>query len=98
MPITKKDHSYNDVPSPDDQVHVLVCVYPANVPKMDKIVLQNMKEIREEASILGKKRLNVWSGNWDKGFVVDRYSLEHIWEKLWLFTLLVYFYTSKLHK
>lgn len=61
--ITKKDPSYNDTPSPDNQVHVLVCVYSANVPKMDRDVKQNMELIREAATTLGKKRLNVGSRN-----------------------------------
>ncbi|KAM9347450.1 interferon-induced protein 44-like [Symphorus nematophorus] len=47
------DPGYNPNPSPDDKVHVLVCVLSANSPAINESVLQKMADIREAASELG---------------------------------------------
>ncbi|XP_037542640.1 interferon-induced protein 44-like [Nematolebias whitei] len=52
-PLSTDDPGYVSSPSPDDIVHVLVCIYSANVAQIRTSTLQKMKEIREEASKLG---------------------------------------------
>lgn len=74
--MTPNDVYYNKTPSLDDKVHVLVCVYSANVPKMDDNVLRKMTAIREAASSLGKKSEVCGEGRGlRQSFVDDSYSL-----------------------
>ncbi|XP_039649828.1 interferon-induced protein 44-like [Perca fluviatilis] len=47
------DPGYNPRPSPEDKVHVLVCVLSANAAEIPDSVLKKMAEIRELASDLG---------------------------------------------
>ncbi|TDH06464.1 hypothetical protein EPR50_G00113600, partial [Perca flavescens] len=47
------DPGYNPLPSPEDKVHVLVCVLSANAAEIPDSVLKKMAEIRELASDLG---------------------------------------------
>ncbi|KAM9752470.1 interferon-induced protein 44-like [Menidia menidia] len=50
-PLSEGDQSYNSSPTPNDRVHVLVCVIPADtVGVMSDKVLQKIRDIREEAS------------------------------------------------
>ncbi|XP_028249993.1 interferon-induced protein 44-like [Parambassis ranga] len=58
-PLTPSDHGYVSEPSPDDRVHVLVCVYTANVGDMGAGVLQEMRKIRKAASDLGIPQIAV---------------------------------------
>ncbi|XP_028250011.1 interferon-induced protein 44-like [Parambassis ranga] len=58
-PLTPSDHGYVSQPSPDDRVHVLVCLYSANAGDMRGGVLQKMREIREAASALGIPQIAV---------------------------------------
>uniref|UniRef100_A0A3Q2ZZU4 Interferon-induced protein 44-like n=1 Tax=Kryptolebias marmoratus TaxID=37003 RepID=A0A3Q2ZZU4_KRYMA len=58
-PLSAGDPFYNSSPSPDDRVHVLVCVHSANSAEMKSSVLQKMREIRESASDLGIPQLAV---------------------------------------
>ncbi|XP_061578933.1 interferon-induced protein 44-like [Cololabis saira] len=52
-PLTETNPGYNLDPSPDDKVHVLVCVISANIPEIKKSVLEKINEIREAAKNLG---------------------------------------------
>ncbi|TDG95869.1 hypothetical protein EPR50_G00244420, partial [Perca flavescens] len=52
-PLSVDDPWYNPCPSPDDKVHVLVCVLSANAAEITDSVLKKMAEIREAASDLG---------------------------------------------
>ncbi|XP_035860510.1 interferon-induced protein 44-like [Sander lucioperca] len=52
-PLSDGDQGYNPRPSPDDKVHVLVCVFSANAAEITDSVLKKMAEIRELASDLG---------------------------------------------
>ncbi|XP_061578851.1 interferon-induced protein 44-like [Cololabis saira] len=58
-PLSHGDPGYNSSPSPDDRVHVLVCVYSANASEVKSSVLEKMREIREAASELGIPQLAV---------------------------------------
>ncbi|XP_028249967.1 interferon-induced protein 44-like isoform X2 [Parambassis ranga] len=58
-PLTPSDHGYVSQPSPDDRVHVLVCLYSANVGEMKDGFLQKIREIREAASALGIPQIAV---------------------------------------
>ncbi|XP_028447318.1 interferon-induced protein 44-like [Perca flavescens] len=51
--LSDDDPWYNPLPSPEDKVHVLVCVLSANTAEITDSVLQKMAEIREAASYLG---------------------------------------------
>ncbi|XP_023264369.1 interferon-induced protein 44-like isoform X4 [Seriola lalandi dorsalis] len=51
-PLSERDPGYNPTPSPDDRVHILVCVFSANSAEIKGSVLQKMKAIRETASDL----------------------------------------------
>ncbi|XP_067458785.1 interferon-induced protein 44-like [Thunnus thynnus] len=51
--LTERDPGYNPTPTPDDRVHVLVCVLSANSAEITDSVLQKMKEVREMARDLG---------------------------------------------
>ncbi|CAI5670141.1 unnamed protein product [Oreochromis niloticus] len=58
-PLSTSDSGYNPSPSPEDRVHVLVCVYAGNMIGMNSSMLQKMKAIRETASDLGIPQLAV---------------------------------------
>lgn len=58
-PLSTSDSGYNPSPSPEDRVHVLVCVHTGNATEINSLVLQKMKIIREAASDLGKRGLSV---------------------------------------
>ncbi|XP_067458828.1 interferon-induced protein 44-like isoform X1 [Thunnus thynnus] len=51
--LSEHDPGYNQSPSPDDQVHVLVCVLSANTAEIKEPVLQKMRGVREAAGDLG---------------------------------------------
>ncbi|XP_044222619.1 interferon-induced protein 44-like [Thunnus albacares] len=51
--LSDSDPGYNPSPSPDDRVHVLVCILSANAAEIKESVLQKMKGIRETARDLG---------------------------------------------
>ncbi|XP_017158688.1 interferon-induced protein 44-like [Poecilia reticulata] len=53
------DPDYISFPSINDRVHVLVCIYDANVLQIMPTILQNMKEIRKAASDLGIPQLAI---------------------------------------
>ncbi|GAA6226798.1 interferon-induced protein 44-like [Lates japonicus] len=57
--LTSDDHDYNSSPSPDDRVHVLVCVFSANASELKGSVLMKMKAVREAASNMGIPQLAV---------------------------------------
>ncbi|XP_043987730.1 interferon-induced protein 44-like [Gambusia affinis] len=57
--ISNDDPHYNSSPSISDRVHVLVCIYSANVADMRLSVLQKMREVRETASDLGIPQLAI---------------------------------------
>ncbi|KAA8577597.1 hypothetical protein FQN60_007331, partial [Etheostoma spectabile] len=48
--LSEGDPGYNPCPSPEDKVHVLVCVLSANAAEFTDSVLQKMADIRELAS------------------------------------------------
>uniref|UniRef100_A0A3P9NDC7 Interferon-induced protein 44-like n=1 Tax=Poecilia reticulata TaxID=8081 RepID=A0A3P9NDC7_POERE len=50
--LSDDDLGYISSPSISDRVHVLVCVYSADSPKMKSSVLQKMSKVREAASDL----------------------------------------------
>ncbi|XP_050924719.1 interferon-induced protein 44-like [Lates calcarifer] len=52
-PLSDEDPGYNQTPSPDDRVHVLVCVISANSSEIKEPILQKMSSIRETARDLG---------------------------------------------
>lgn len=52
--LSNGDPGYNSSPSPDDRIHVLVCVCSANASEIKESVIKKMREIRETASDLGK--------------------------------------------
>ncbi|XP_071328517.1 interferon-induced protein 44-like [Trachinotus anak] len=52
-PLSEHDPGYNPSPTPDDRVHILVCVISANSAEIKNSVLQKMRAIRETASDLG---------------------------------------------
>ncbi|KAL3967035.1 growth arrest and DNA-damage-inducible protein [Sarotherodon galilaeus] len=58
-PLSTSDSGYNPSPSPEDRIHVLVCVYSGNATEINSSVLQKMKAIREAASDLGIPQLAV---------------------------------------
>ncbi|CAI5670121.1 unnamed protein product [Oreochromis niloticus] len=58
-PLSTSDSGYNPSPSPEDRVHVLVCLYSGNTTEINSSVLQKMKAIRETASDLGIPQLAV---------------------------------------
>ncbi|XP_039464288.1 uncharacterized protein LOC116328508 isoform X2 [Oreochromis aureus] len=58
-PLSTSDCYYNPSPSPEDRVHVVVCVYSGNTTEINSSVLQKMKAIRETASDLGIPQLAV---------------------------------------
>uniref|UniRef100_A0A3P9DKP5 Interferon-induced protein 44-like n=1 Tax=Maylandia zebra TaxID=106582 RepID=A0A3P9DKP5_9CICH len=58
-PLSTSDSGYNPSPSPEDRVHVLVCVHTGNATEINSSVLQKMKIIREAASDLGIPQLAV---------------------------------------
>ncbi|XP_044221328.1 interferon-induced protein 44-like [Thunnus albacares] len=51
--LSESDPGYNPSPSPDDQVHVLVCILSANTAEIKESVLQKMRGVREAARDLG---------------------------------------------
>ncbi|XP_069576198.1 interferon-induced protein 44-like [Brachyistius frenatus] len=53
------DAGYNPSPSPDDRVHVLVCVCSGNASEIKDSVLQKMRDIREAASDLDIPQLAI---------------------------------------
>ena len=55
--LSEHDPGYNPSPSPDDQVHVLVCVLSANTAEIKEPVLQKMRGVREAAGDLGENRV-----------------------------------------
>ncbi|XP_061580282.1 interferon-induced protein 44-like, partial [Cololabis saira] len=59
FPLSYDDPGYNSSPSPDDRVHVLVCVCSANASEVRSPILEKMKEIREAATELGIPQLAV---------------------------------------
>ncbi|CAN9498529.1 unnamed protein product [Ophioblennius macclurei] len=56
-PLSSSDPDYIQEPSPDDKVHVLVCVCPANITEIKDSTLTKMMEIREAARDLGIPQL-----------------------------------------
>ncbi|CAI5670116.1 unnamed protein product [Oreochromis niloticus] len=58
-PLSTSDSGYNPSPSPEDRVHVVVCLYSGNTTEINSSVLQKMKAIRETASDLGIPQLAV---------------------------------------
>ena len=52
--VSEKNPGYNPDPSPEDKVHVLVCVLSANAAEIPDSVLKKMAEVRKLASDLGK--------------------------------------------
>ncbi|XP_028446536.1 interferon-induced protein 44 isoform X2 [Perca flavescens] len=52
-PLSAEDPWYNPCPSPEDKVHVLVCVLSANTAEITDSVLKKMAEVRKLASDLG---------------------------------------------
>uniref|UniRef100_A0A672J9T6 G domain-containing protein n=1 Tax=Salarias fasciatus TaxID=181472 RepID=A0A672J9T6_SALFA len=48
-PLTSDDPGYNQSPSPDDKIHILVCVCSANASEITDSVLHKMRDIREFA-------------------------------------------------
>ncbi|KAG7233674.1 hypothetical protein INR49_006711 [Caranx melampygus] len=81
------DPGYNPCPSPDDKVHVLVCVHSANSREIKASTLQKMKEIREVASDLGIPQMAVVTkvdeacGETEKD-LKDVYKSKHIKKKM----------------
>ncbi|KAM6934987.1 interferon-induced protein 44-like [Xenentodon cancila] len=57
--LSEGDPDYISSPSPQDKVHVLVCVFSANASEIKSSVLEKMRDIREEASELGIPQLAV---------------------------------------
>ncbi|KAG7999324.1 Interferon-induced protein 44 [Nibea albiflora] len=58
--MSEKDQSYNNSPSDNDKVHVLVCVVPAStVANIKDEVVQKIRDIRMEASDLGISQVAV---------------------------------------
>uniref|UniRef100_A0A3Q4HAS8 Interferon-induced protein 44-like n=1 Tax=Neolamprologus brichardi TaxID=32507 RepID=A0A3Q4HAS8_NEOBR len=57
--LSPSDSHYITQPSPEDRIHVLVCVCSANAAEIKESVLQKMKEIREEASDLDIPQLAI---------------------------------------
>ncbi|XP_039674331.1 interferon-induced protein 44-like [Perca fluviatilis] len=51
--VSEKNPGYNPHPSPEDKVHVLVCVLSANAAEIPDSVLKKMAEVRKLASDLG---------------------------------------------
>ncbi|KAM9703517.1 interferon-induced protein 44-like [Menidia menidia] len=59
-PLSEGDQSYNSYPTPNDRVHVLVCVIPADTLSiMSNKVVQKIRDIREEASRLNIPQLAI---------------------------------------
>ncbi|XP_063352275.1 interferon-induced protein 44-like [Pelmatolapia mariae] len=52
-PLTEKDPDYNQTPSADDKIHVLVCLLSANASEIKESVLDKMNNVREMANDLG---------------------------------------------
>ena len=55
--LSEHDEGYNRFPSPDDRVHVLVCVLSANTAEIKESILEKMKVVREAARDLGENRV-----------------------------------------
>ena len=55
--LSESDPGYNPSPSPDDQVHVLVCILSANTSEIKESVLEKMRGVREAARDLGENRV-----------------------------------------
>lgn len=53
-PLTEKDPDYNQTPSADDKIHVLVCLLSANASEIKESVLDKMNKVRDQANDLGK--------------------------------------------
>ncbi|XP_012707717.2 interferon-induced protein 44 [Fundulus heteroclitus] len=51
--LSKSDEHYNDSPGASDKVHVLVCVMDASSERLRTEVVENIQDIREEATDLG---------------------------------------------
>ncbi|XP_029968167.1 interferon-induced protein 44-like [Salarias fasciatus] len=56
-PLSSGDPGYNQSPSPDDRIHVLVCILSANASEIQDSVLQKMRDVREAANDLGIPQL-----------------------------------------
>ncbi|XP_061579110.1 interferon-induced protein 44-like [Cololabis saira] len=82
-PLSYDDPGYNSSPSPDDRVHVLVCVYSANASEVRSSVLEKMKVIREAATELGIPQLAVLT-HIDKACGETEESLRNVYNSKYL--------------
>ncbi|XP_029981199.1 interferon-induced protein 44-like [Sphaeramia orbicularis] len=57
--LSKDDNKYRPCPTPDEKVHVLVCVLNANALEIKPSVIQKMKAIRETARDMGIPQLAI---------------------------------------
>ncbi len=62
--LSEGDQFYNDKPTSNDKVQVLICVIPANTPaSLEKETVEKIREVRMAASELGENQ-NLFSLHW----------------------------------
>ncbi len=62
--LSEGDQFYNDNPTSNDKVQVLICVIPANTPaSLEKETVEKIREVRMAASELGENQ-NLFSLHW----------------------------------